>query len=59
MTLALILAARETNPSDYDDDVDIIRGVFEVASLCCMLYNAIVEVSQLKRWVYLTCKHGY
>ena len=49
MTVALVLAARETDPSNYDDGVDILRGMFEIAFISCMLYNVIVEVSQLKR----------
>ena len=49
MTLALILAAQENDPSNYDDGVDIFRGICEAVLICCILYNVIVETYQLKK----------
>ena len=48
-TLALILAARKIDPSNYDTGVDIFRGLCEAVLICCILYNVVVEVSQFKR----------
>ena len=52
MTSALVLAARKSDPRDYDANVDILRGVCEAALLVCILWNIPRELYQLKRYVY-------
>ncbi|XP_065884791.1 transient receptor potential cation channel subfamily A member 1-like isoform X2 [Dysidea avara] len=61
MTLALILAARENDPSNYDDGVDIFRGICEAVLICCILYNVIVEIYQIKKhkWYYFADYFNY
>ena len=49
MTLALVLAARENDPSNYDDGVDIFRGICETVFICCILYSLVVEGYQLRK----------
>ena len=51
MTLALVLAARKTDPFKYDEDVDIFRGICEVLLFLSISYNVLVEVYQFKRYV--------
>ena len=52
MTLALILAARKSDPREYDEGVDILRGICEVLLFLCIMYNVFVETYQLKRFVH-------
>ena len=52
MTSALVLAARKSDPRDYDANVDILRGVCEAALLICILWNIPRELYQLKRYIY-------
>jgi len=52
MTTALVLAARKTNPHEYDEGVDILRGMCEALLFLCIMYNVFVEVYQLKRCVH-------
>ena len=49
MTLALVLAARKADPREYDEGVDIFRGICEVLLFLCIMYNVLVEVYQFKR----------
>ena len=55
MTLALVLAARKADPREYDEGVDIFRGICEALLLLCITYNVFVEVYQFKRYV---CSHN-
>ena len=52
MTSTLVLAARKTNPREYDEGVDIFRGMCEVLLFLCIMYNVFGEVYQLKRFVH-------
>ena len=52
MTSALVLAARKSDPRDYDANVDILRAVCEATLLICILWNIPRELYQLKRYVY-------
>ena len=49
MTSALILAARKTDPLEYDDGIDIFRGICEALFFLSIIYNACVEAYQFKR----------
>ena len=49
MTSAFVLAARKTDPREYDEGVDIFRGICEAILVLCITYNVFVEVYQLKR----------
>ena len=49
MTLALVLAARKTDPREYDEGIDKFRGVCEAFLFLCIIYNVFVEVYQFKR----------
>ena len=49
MTLALVLAARKQDPRDYDEGIDIFRGICESFLLIFTLYNFVTEVYQLKK----------
>ena len=49
MTSALILAARKTDPREYDDGIDIFRGICEALFFLSIIYNACVEAYQFKR----------
>ena len=49
MTLALVLAARKIDPREYDDSIDIFRGICEVLFFLSIMYNVFVEVYQFKR----------
>ena len=53
MTAALVLAARKSDPRDYNVNVDIFRGICETAELICTLSNILKELYQLKRYSYL------
>ena len=53
MTLALVLAAKKSDPRDYNEDVDKFRGICEVILFLCILRNIFTEVYQLKRYVEL------
>ena len=49
MTLTLVLAARKTDPNEYDEGIDIFRGICEVLFSLSVMYNVFVEVYQFKR----------
>ena len=49
MTSALVLAAKKTNPRDYDEGVDIFRGICEALFMLCIMYNVCVELYQCIR----------
>ena len=49
MTSALVLAARKTDPREYDDGIDIFRGICEVIFFLFIIYNACAEANQFKR----------
>ena len=49
MTLALVLAARKQDPRDYDEGVDVFRGICESVLLIITIYNFATEVYQLKK----------
>ena len=49
LTIALVLAARKTDPSSYDEGIDIFRGICEALLLLSIFYNLLVEIYQLKR----------
>ena len=51
MTSALVLAAKKANPHDYDEGVDIFRGICEAFLMLCITYNVCVELFQCKRYV--------
>lgn len=51
MTSAFVLAARKANPCDYDEGVDIFRGVCEGLLIFCIIYNVCVELYQCIRYV--------
>ena len=50
MTSALVLATKESDPRDYDANIDIFRGVCEAAGLICILWNILNELYQLIRY---------
>ena len=50
MTVALVLAARKQDPRDYDEGVDVFRGICESVLLIITIYNFATEVYQLKKW---------
>ena len=52
MTLALVLAARKADPREYDEGIDVFRGICEGLLFLCITYNVFVEVYQFKRYVY-------
>ena len=49
LTLALVLAARKQDPRDYDEGVDVFRGICEAFLLIFTLYNLLVELNQLRK----------
>ena len=49
MTTALVLAAREMDPREYDEGVDIVRGICEALFFLCIMYNVLRELYQFKR----------
>ena len=49
MTLALVLAAIKADPYNYDEGIDIFRGICEASTFLFILYNLISEVFQAKR----------
>ena len=49
MTLALVLAARKTDPREYDEGIDKFRGVCEVLLSFFVIYNFLEEVYQIIR----------
>lgn len=49
MTLALVLAARKQDPRDYDEGIDIFRGICEAILLIVTLYTMFIEIYQLKK----------
>ena len=51
MTTALVLAARKTDPREYDEGVDILRGIFEPLLFLCIIYNVFAEMFQFKRYI--------
>ena len=49
LTLALVLAARKQDPRDYDEGVDVFRGICEALLLIVTMYTLLIEVYQLKK----------
>ena len=49
MTSAFVLAAEKANPRDYDEGVDIFRGICEALFILCIMYNVCVELYQCIR----------
>jgi len=49
MTLALVLAARKQDPRDYDEGIDIFRGICEALFLLVTLYTMLIECYQFKK----------
>ena len=49
LTVALVLAARKQDPRDYDEGVDVFRGICEAFLLIFTLYTLLIEVYQLKK----------
>ena len=47
--MALVLAARKQDPRDYDEGVDVFRGICEALLLIFTLYTLLIEVYQLKK----------
>ena len=57
MTIAFVLGARKSNPQEYDESVDIFRGINEALLAICIIYNLLVEIYQFKR--YILCIYLY
>ena len=53
MTTALVLAAQKADPREYDEGVDILRGICEVFLFLCTMYNVLVKAYQFKKYVWL------
>ena len=49
LTVALVLAARKQDPRDYDEGVDVFRGICEALLLIFTMYTSLIEVYQLKK----------
>ena len=49
LTVALVLAARKQDPHDYDEGVDVFRGICEALLLIVTMYTLLIEVYQLKK----------
>ena len=50
MTLALVLAARKPDPLDYNEGIDIFRGMCEVVLILFVTYNVFREGYQFKKY---------
>ena len=56
MTTALVLAARKTDPHEYDEGVDKFRGICEALMFLAIMVNLFGEVHQLIRYIiYIKC----
>ena len=51
MTLALVLAARKSDPLDYNEGIDIFRGLCEAVIFLFVIYNVCREGYQLKKYI--------
>lgn len=49
MTLALVLAARKRDPRDYDEGVDVFRGICEALLFINTMFTLLVETYQFKK----------
>ena len=49
LTLSLVLAARKQDPRDYDEGVDVFRGICEGFLLIFTLYTLVIEIYQLRK----------
>ena len=50
LTLALVLAARKQDPRDYDQGVDVFRGICEGLLLIFIIYTTIIEFYQIRKY---------
>ena len=50
MTVALVLAARKSDPLDYSEAVDIFHGTCEAVLFFFVMYNVCREGYQLKKY---------
>ena len=51
LTCALVLAARKQDPRQYNEPVDIFRGICEGLAILLIGYYGISELNQLRVWV--------
>ena len=51
LTCALVLAARKQDPRQYNEPVDIFRGICEGLAALLIGYYGISELNQLRVWV--------
>ena len=49
LTLALVLAARKQDPRNYDEGVDIFRGMCEGFLIIFTLYTLVIEIYQWQK----------
>ena len=47
LTVALVLAARKQDPRDYDEGVDVFRGICEAFLFIFTFYTLLIEIYQL------------
>ena len=47
LTLAIVLAARKSDPRQYDEPLDMFRGVCEAISMLIILYNGVSELIEM------------
>ena len=53
LSCALLLAAYEQHPNEYDDPVDIFRGVCEGATLVMLILSTMTELYHIYLYVAL------
>ena len=53
MTLALVLAARKTDPFNYDKGIDVFRGICEAFTFLIILWHFASEMFQVIRYNYM------